>query len=483
MLDLVVEGNACLDGKLTKCCIGIDDGKIVAIKKILKGDQHFDFGDKLIMPAGIDIHVHFRDPGLTDKEDFSTGTLAAGFGGISCIMDMPNTVPPVLSRNGVLEKLEIVSKKTHIDFGLYSSITEKTKVPETADVCSAFKIYLASTTGELLFSRDKLLAPILKQINASHRVPAIHAESEKIIKKLLKDANPPKNLHEHYRSRPNEAEIRAISRVLDVAKGWDSKNSKNLLKELTNQKYQNLQTKPQTKRLQITKNENVDDTQVTKSVDKQIHICHVSTAEAVELLRSYRVEHANNNKKLVRITTEVTPHHLLLNENFKDGAFGKVNPPLRRTEDQAALWSALADGTIDVLASDHAPHTLEEKSERFNLAPSGLPGVETMLPLMMAHVKHNRLSLARLVSAISTIPAQIFGLPKGRLAVGYDGDLAVLDFYQEIPIKVKNLHSKCGWTPFEKMDAIFPILTIVRGHVVVKDGNQEIGPGLGKYYN
>ncbi len=511
MLDVVVEGNAYLDGNLNKCCIGIEDGKIVAIKKILKGDRHLDFGDKLILPAGIDLHVHFRDPGFPRKENFKTGTMAAAFGGISCIFDMPNTNPLVVSKKTVLEKLDRVSKKAFIDFGLYSSLTLKTNIQDTASACSAFKIYLGTTTGKLVFSSNKYLAPAIYQINQSGKIPAIHAESENILKKYSKQKKPIKNLHDYLCSRPNEVEADAISHLIKIAEQHSLKNN-------TNSKNRTFKS---------------------NSSPFHIHICHLSTAEGVELLQRYSGSSINkpetevssrknnqnnitkpinpkqltvpaNRKKLtkpsqprqllkstktqakptgsqkrnaVSISAEVTPHHLLLNQNSELKAFGKVNPPLRCANDQAALWSALTNGTIQVLASDHAPHTIDEKTQEFHSAPAGIPGVETMLPLMLSYVKHHKLSLDRFVSASSTMPAKIHNLPKGRLAVGYDGDLIVINFYEENGIKIKNLHSKCGWTPYEKMDAVFPMLTMVRGNIIVKDGNIESEPGFGNYYN
>jgi dihydroorotase len=478
MIELVIEGNAYLDGELNKCCIGIDDGKIVAIKKILKGEQHYDFGDKLILPAGIDAHVHFRDPGYKEKEDFQTGTLAAAFGGISCILDMPNTKPPVISKSQVIEKLEHLSKKAYVDFGLYSSISPKTNIPATAEVCTAFKIYLASTTGDLLFSKDELLAPAINEINKAHRIPAIHAEANDIIKKNLELNGPPKNLHEHLKVRPNESEALAISRILNIFNTLeDNKNTENT--------DQNIQSKDNIGK-KIDKNSKVDPNKIQIQKNR-IHISHVSTSEAIELIRNNnkKLSNGSNNPQKTGITCEVTPHHLLLNETFQAEqiSMGKVNPPLRRAEDQRALWSALADGSINILASDHAPHTIDEKSQTFDFAPAGLPGVETMLPLIVSYVKHNRLELSRFVSAISTTPAEIFGLPKGRLAPGFDGDIIVLDFYKEAPIKVKSLHSKCCWTPYENLPAIIPILTVVRGKIIMKDNNLEADLGFGRFYN
>ena len=443
MFDLVIEGNAYLNGILNKCCIGIENGKISAIKKILKGERQFDFGDKLILPAGIDVHVHFRDPGLTNKEDFQTGTEAAAFGGISCILDMPNTKPPVISRETLEEKLAIVKEKACIDFGLYSSVISKSNIKNIAEVCSAFKIYLGSTTGKLLYPDDRSLPKTLRDINLASRIPAIHAENEKIINNQLMKLDSAKTLHDHLTNRPNEAEFKAIRRLLNIAK-----------------------------RGMVLKN------------NARIHICHVSCSESVNSIKRFK-----NQQKIkptnpsIKITAEVTPHHLLLNEKYFGGPLGKVNPPLRTSKDQNALWLALSEGTIDLLASDHAPHTYDEKMQKFSEAPAGLPGVETMLPLMLSHLKHNHLSIETLVRAVSNTPAKIFNLPKGEISIGYDGDLIVVDFYKEERIKPKNLHSKCGWTPYENNDAVFPIFSVVRGNVTVKDGNLEADPGWGKFYN
>jgi dihydroorotase len=474
MLDLVVEGNAFINGSITKCSIGIEDGKIVALKKILKGEEHLDFGEKLVMPSGIDIHVHFRDPGFTKKEDFGTGTQAAAFGGIGCIFDMPNTKPAVITKESLIEKLGIVNKKAFVDFGLYSSIQPESNVQKIAEVCSAFKIFLGETTGRLVFPNNAPLAEAIFNINESQRIPAIHAEAENELDQRKEMSASAKNLQDHLRSRPNITESKAIQEILDIATKWDEK--------MNSATFSNL----------------------------RIHLCHISASESVESLKKNQEllgfqkrmanKNSNNNitdnnininnnnyqiqkQNVVFITTEVTPHHLLLTSNNDLGAYGKVNPPLRSSNDQAALWSAFNNGIIQIIASDHAPHTQDDKSGSFNEAPSGLPGVETMLPLMLAAHKHHKVSLDRLISAVSEFPAKLFNLPKGQIAKGYDGDLIVVDFFNETKIKSRNLHSKCGWTPFENMDAVFPILTVVRGKIIVKEGNLESEAGFGRFYN
>jgi dihydroorotase len=444
MIDLVVEGNAYLDGEIKKCCVGIEAGKIVAIKKLLKAEHHLDFGDKLILPAGIDIHVHFREPGFTNKEDFYTGTMAAAFGGISCVFDMPNTNPPTVTKDTVQEKIGIVEKKAFVDFGIYSSVTPKTNIRSTAEACSGFKIYLGSTTGKLLFSSEMSLESVLSDISQTGRITAFHAETESIIKSRAHELTPIKDLHTHMLSRSNDAELDAITRIIRSAK-------RSVKPSQQNQKSKKL---PGT----------------------QIHICHVTSAEGVNQIKSL------SNDDII-VTSEVTPHHLLLNEGSDLGTLGKVNPPLRTPSDQTALWDGLRHGTIRVIASDHAPHTIDEKNQEFENAPAGLPGVETTLPLMLSQHKHHKIPLDRLVSAISVTPASIFNLPKGKLAEGFDGDLIVVDFYQEEKIAEKNLHSKCGWSPFNGMPAIFPLLTVIRGEIIIKDGNMESEPGFGKFYN
>ncbi len=414
-MEVVIEGNAFINGDLNKCAIGIMEGKIRAIKKILKGDRHHDFGDKLILPAGVDAHVHFRDPGMTQKEDFKSGTQSAAFGGISCVLDMPNTIPPVTDMIIFEDKSRICSGKAFVDFGLYAGINSNCDIEAFAKSAIAYKIYLATTTGEMRINDYEALNPIFKRISKTEKPVCVHCEDEK----LLNNTSKPKSLIEHLKSRPNESEESGIRKVI----------------------------------------ENKD--------DAKTHICHVTTSEGLNLLRN------------PIITSEVTPHHLFLNSNSDIEARGKVNPPLRQRKDQEALWNALNKGEIEILASDHAPHTLDEK-EHFENAPSGIPGVETMLPLMLSLVKHNKFPLTRVVDAVSQKPGEIFNLNKGRLQAGYDGDIIVVDMRKENEISARYLHSKAGWTPFEGFSAVFPRFTFVRGEVVIEDWELTGEVGFGK---
>ena len=406
MMDLVVEGNLYLKGEIIKGCVGIEYGKIKSVKKILKGEEHLDFGEKLIMPAGVDAHVHFREPGFTYKEDFSTGSMSAAFGGMSCVLDMPNTKPQVNSVDIFKEKLSIAKRKSYVDFGLYAD-GNSDEIENLGKICSCFKIYSYEMD-------DNLLEKKLNEIEKTGKTVSVHAEDKKLFRETKS-----LNLSDYLHSRPNEAEEKRIHKIVSFGK-------------------------------------------------KKVHIAHVSAKESTDILKNKGV------------TSEVTPHHLLLNIDSGLGAKGKVNPPLRTEKDNEALWNALVNGTIDIVASDHAPHTIEEKQE-FDDALPGVPGVETTLPIMMYFMKEEKISLRRLVNAICEKPAEIFNLNKGKIKKGFDADLNVFDLKNEKKISADMLHSKCGWTPFEKFHGIFPICTIIRGEVIVENNEIMVNPGFGRF--
>lgn len=397
----VVEGQAFLRGKLEHCCIGIENGKISAIKKIIKGDPHFNFGNNYILPGGIDIHVHFREPGFTHKEDFSTGTEAGACGGITCIFDMPNNVPPTTDPSTLEEKRQAISSKANVDFGLFLALKESSKPSELSKLGCPFKIYMTGTRGGLEFGDYGRLKDVLEETGKTGMHTSVHCENQNLIER-----DEGRNLQEYLNSRPTEAEVSAIG-LLGGARA---------------------------------------------------HICHVSAKESIPFL---------DNPNL---SSEVAPHHLLLNVDMDLESFGKVDPPLRRLADQVALWEGLITGKIDIIASDHAPHTVEEKEEGFDRAPPGVPGVETTLPLMLRYVKKGNLSMNRLISAMMERPAQLMELNKGAIEVGMDADLIAVDLRKATIIRADNLHSKCEWTPYEKWEAIFPLATFLRGELISKDG-------------
>lgn len=420
-MDLVIEGKAFIDGGFRECAIGIENGKISKIGKIIEPGAGACriIKAKKILPAGIDVHVHFRDPGLTYKEDFFTGTLSAAHGGISCVLDMPNTVPSTTTREALEEKIKIAESKACVDFGIYAGASADGDFKKLAERCTAFKLFMAESTGGLDVPDDRI-EEICERIAETGKILSVHAEDKKKIKKLDE-----RDLKHHLRSRPNVCEAGAVKRIVKLA----------------------------------------------PALKNHIHLCHISAIDSLEYLR----------KKPSNITAEVTPHHLFLDADMHMRQFGKVNPPLRTKVDRIALWQALSDGRIDMIASDHAPHTIEEKEQDFASAPSGMPGVETMYPLMLMAVKDYKIRITDTIKAICEAPAQTFGFRKGRIALGYDADLILVDFQKVRKIHADDLHSRCGWTAFEGAFGIFPECTMVRGEFVIENGEFAGKPGYGKF--
>jgi len=401
----VVEGKLFYQGRLQKACIGIEEGRIVSVRKVLKGDEHFDFGDRLVLPGAVDPHVHFRDPGLTGKEDFSSGSLSALYGGVTCVLDMPNTVPPVVDKASLKEKREVVTGRSWIDYGIIAGISPSTDVASFG-ACVGYKIFLGSSTQSVLLKEESDLARGLTAVGTTGRPVSVHAEEDAML--LRRDE---RSLRDHEECRPRQAELAAIDRL----KRYSDK--------------------------------------------ARINVCHVSCAESLSSLKGSGM------------TYEATPHHMLLDSSMDLGAWGKVNPPLRRKADREALFQSFCRGEVPMLATDHAPHAPEEKERGFGEAPSGLPGVETGFAMMLALVKKGFLSLDVLVKASCSNPAGTFGLNKGQIAEGRDADLVVIDPREVTVIKGREMHSKCGWTPFEGREGLFPQAVFLRGTLVLKDGS------------
>jgi len=424
-MNLVIEGKSYINGSFQNCCIGIEDDKIIDVKKILKGDKHLNFGNNLILPAGSDIHVHFREPGMTHKEDFLSGSTSAAFGGISCVFDMPNTIPQTTTINELNEKISLANKKSFVDFGVYAGVTNNNieDLGVLASKCSGFKIYLGNSTNTLKFNK-KNLKDALQKISKTNKPVLFHAEDAEL---LLKNKSFENNLFDHLKFRPSICEFASI---------------KDILKE-------------------------------AQKINLKIHICHISSIEGLELLK----------KRPKNITCGITPHHALLyveKNNFLNNFF-KVNPPIRSELDKEALFNALKNGTIDVMESDHAPHTIEEKEVGFDNAPSGMPGVETMLPLFLFLAKKDVISFSKVISTICEKPAEILNVSKGRIQIGKDADLIVVDIKEETRIKSEDLHSKCKWSAFEDWKAIFPRCVFIRGESVIEDNEISVSKGFGRF--
>jgi dihydroorotase len=410
---MIIEGRAYVRGSLQDCCIRVENGKIAEIKRTLAGDDRLRFPG-ILLPAGLDLHVHFREPGMTRKEDFSTGTRAAACGGISCVLDMPNNDPPTTTPARVGEKIEAAEGKAFVDFGLYAGLTETSDVGALAETATGLKAYLAISTGGLAVDLDKLME-LGGELSVAKKFLSVHCEDPE----RLVDINE-KRLEDHLSSRPDGAEVGGIEMAKRLA-----------------------------------------------GVPR-VHVAHVSSEKGLAALAGSG------------FTSEVTPHHLMLNVNCGLGSLAKVNPPVRTKHDQNALWSAFAEGSIDIVASDHAPHTLDEKEQDFNTAPAGMPGVETMVPLLLDRVRKQSIPLERFVRAACERPAELLNLEKGRIEVGYDADLIAVDLKTPRRIRGDDLHSKCGWTPYEGMDGVFPSATLLRGVRVAEDGEIVSKPS-GRY--
>ncbi len=437
--DLVLEGRILDDGQLVTSALCISEGKIEAVKRIVPSisetGELMRYGKALLMPGAVDTHVHFRDPGQTRKEDFASGTASAAYGGVTTVVDMPNNTPPITDGRELGKKLDIVRKKAHVDFGLYVMITPETD-PEGLKALlrsstirpTALKAFLGRSTNSLVFDPISDLSSLAGPIGKTGTILAVHPESGQYLKEGPMDDDPKGVLRKHDSNRPPIAERMAVEEAVKAL----GKASSNL------------------------------------------HLLHISTGDGIEA------------SKGTGATVEVTPHHLFMDikwaeAHLENEALGKMNPPLRDTDHRSSLWRAINDGAADTVGSDHAPHLLDEKSVGLN-SPSGVPGVETMLPLLLDSVRRQMTSLERVQQLICGSPARRFSLGgKGSISAGYDADITVVDLSLSRRIRGEDLHSKCGWTPFEGMYGIFPQAVYSRGDLIVENDVLCSRPGRGHY--
>lgn len=420
-------GRVHLPGGPAEVEIGVTDGRIVAIGDVGDAGETIDCAGLDILPGVIDSQVHFREPGLEAKEDLESGARAAVLGGITAVFEMPNTKPNTDSAEAVADKLARAANRMWCDHAFYVGATaanaeqlrELERLPGTAGI----KIFMGASTGDLLVAEDSELARVLA---SGKRRVAIHAEDEARMNARLDEriAGDPAS---HPVWRDDESALLATQRILRLA----------------------------------------------RAARRRIHVLHVTTPAELELL--------GKNKDIA--TCEVTPQHLTLagEEAYpRLGTYAQMNPPIRSGAHRDGLWRWLNQGVPDVIGSDHAPHTREEKAKEYPASPSGMPGVQTLLPLMLNHVAEGRLTLQRLIDMTSAGPQRVFGIVgKGRIAVGYDADFTIVDLKARWTVEESWLASRCGWSPFTDMALTGkPLGTIIRGNRVMWEGalaNAAIG--------
>jgi dihydroorotase len=374
-----------------------------------------------LLPGVIDPQVHFREPGLEHKEDLFTASCACARGGVTAFLEMPNTKPLTTTQATLTDKLQRAAAKSVVNYGFFIGATAE-NLPDlrTASPACGIKIFMGSAHGDLLVDTAVALEPIFA---AGSRLIAVHAEDQARILERRKEFADVTNPAIHSTIQDNQAALLATQLALELS-----------------ERYQ-----------------------------RRLHILHLSTAEEAELLRQH---------KPAWVTAEVTPQHLLLNTSAYEtiGTLAQMNPPLRSPRDNEVLWQALLDGVIDFIATDHAPHTLEEKAQGYPNTPSGMPGVETSLPLMLTQAMQGRCTVPQVVRWMSTNVAKAYGIPKkGAIAPGYDADLVLVDLDTYRPVLRQELLTKCGWSPFEGWNLTgYPAMTIVLGQVVYEQGKVNI---------
>ena len=371
----------------------IEDGVITKIDENIQAEGHeiVDAQSNYVLPGIIDVHTHMRDPGLTHKEDFTSGSRACARGGVTTFIDMPNTIPVTVTEKALMDKKAMMVGRSYVDYGFHFGGSKKDnseEIKKVLDKVASTKIFLNMSTGDMLIEDEKVVENIFRE----SKIISVHAE-EGMVEKAI---------------------------------------------------------------------------EFCKKYDKELYLCHLSKASEIELLRKAKAEG-------VKVFGEVTPHHLFLNVDDVNATerskmLLRMKPELKEKSDNEALWKALADGTLDSIGTDHAPHLIEEKLAKLTY---GVPSVENSLEMMLNGVKENRITFERLIEVMCKNPAKIFKIKnKGNIAVGYDGDLVIVDINDNSPIKDDKVITKANWTPFENCNRGGRVLTtILRGEIVYNKGN------------
>jgi dihydroorotase len=431
--DLLVAGGTLVTPAGTfRADLGVRDGRIAAIGDLgsASAAERIEARGLHVLPGVIDSQVHFREPGLEHKEDLATGTAAACLGGVTTILEMPNTNPSTTTAEALADKVARAKGRVRAHVGFFVGAADENADDLARLEClpgaAGIKIFMGSSTGSLLVDDEGVLGRALR---SGRRRVAIHAEDEARLrarKALAESSGGDPAMHPVWRDA--ESARLATERLLRVA----------------------------------------------REARRRVHVLHVTTSDEMAMLADH--------KDLA--TVEVTPQHLTLAAPGcyeRLGTFAQMNPPIREEHHRAALWQALEQGIVDVIGSDHAPHTREEKAKTYPASPSGMPGVQTLLPLMLDHVHAGRLSLTRLVDLVCHAPARIYGIArKGRLAVGFDADLTLVDLERRVTLTHDAMASRCGWTPFDGMTVTgFPVMTVLEGSVAMREGELVGAPAGG----
>ena len=430
MLDLIIKNGSCyIDNDLKNQDIGIRDSRIVEIGKIKVDTKDiFDAKGLTILPGCIDTQVHFREPGSTEAEDLNSGSRAAIAGGITSVFEMPNTNPPTSNKIEFFKKLKLAENRMYCNYAFYFGATPDNQI-ELSDLenlvgCCGIKLFAGSSTGDLLVQHEK---DIEKVFQSSSKIVSVHSEDEEILnmrKKLIKEGD----VKTHTLWRNEECAMSSTRRIVRIAERYK----------------------------------------------KKAHILHVTTKEEIDFLS----QHKGN------VSFEITPQHLTMSapECYeKLGTFAQMNPPIRDKSHQDRLWYGVRNNFSDIIGSDHAPHLKENKEKIYPNSPSGMPGVQTLVPVMLNHVNDGKLTLQQLINFVCENPVKIFGIKnKGFIKKGYDADLTIVDMNKIITIKNENIESKCKWSPFNGMKFKgTPVSTIINGQIKMKNG-KILGDPKGK---
>jgi dihydroorotase len=421
MLDLIIKNGQCyINGRLEDKDIAVKDGKILNIGEISdEAKEIYDAKNQIVLPGCIDTQTHFREPGSTDTEDLHSGSKAAVAGGITAVFEMPNTNPPTSNIKEFQRKLDLAKNRMYCNYAFYFGATADNvnQLAELKDLegCCGIKLFAGSSTGNLLVADEKDIDKVFQNCS---KVVAVHSEDEEILnknKKLIKNGD----VHSHPIWRSEECAMSSTRRIVRIAEKYN----------------------------------------------KKAHVLHITTKQEIDFLS----QHKGN------ITFEITPQHLTIYAPDcydKLGTYAQMNPPIRDKSHYNRLWYGVKNNLNDTIGSDHAPHLIENKEKEYPNSPSGMPGVQTLMPVMLNHVNNGKLTLSQLVKLVCENPIKIFGIVnKGFIKEQYDADFTIIDMNKIIEIKNENIESKCKWSPFNgfKFKGT-PVSTIIGGKIKMKNG-------------